>query len=154
MVHAEPLAPEHAEALGPIDAAAAERVGREPMLSDGAMGFYARAGHAFVAVRDGEPCGFALAQAVWDGRRATLRLKPLAVADAADDEARAALLEAVTKSAYDAAVYDLVAEAAEADARAQSILEREGWRPEPVRTFRRTLGSRGATAGEAPGRAG
>lgn len=145
MVHARPIEDEDGEALGGIDLAASERAGQEPMLSAGALSFYARSGHAFVAIRDGRPCGFALAQAVWDGRRPTLRLRPLAVADAADDEARAALLEAVTKSAYDAAVYDLVADAAEGDLRTQSILEREGWRPEPVRSFRRTLGSRGAS---------
>lgn len=144
MVHARPLNGEDGPDLRSVDAAASERAGQEPMLSAGSLAFYARSGHSFVALRDGEPCGFALAQAVWDGRRPTVRLRPLAVADVADDEAREALLEAVTKSAYDAAVYDLVADAAESDLRTQSLLERFGWRPEPVRSFRRTLGSRGA----------
>lgn len=131
--------------LEPIDAAAAERAGQEPMLTTGSVHFYARSGHAFVAVRAGEPCGFVLAQAVWDGRRPVVRVRPLAVADVADEEAREALLEAVTKSAYDAAVYDLVADAAESDHRTQALLERIGWRPEPLRSFRLTLGSRGST---------
>ena len=143
MVHARPLSAEDGDVLVPIDVAASERAGQEPMLSEGALAFYARSGHAFVAVREGEPCGFALAQAVWDGRRPTLRVRPLAVAESGDDEARGALLAAVTKSAYDAAVYDLVADAAEGDLRTQSVLEREDWRPAPVRSFVRTLGSRG-----------
>lgn len=145
MVHARPLAPEDGPLLRPIDAAAAERTGQEPMLNAGSLAFYARSGHAFVAMRDGEPCGFALAQAVWDGHRPTVRLRPLAIADAGDDEARDALLEAVTKSAYDAAVYDLLADADESDHRLQSRLTGADWRPEPVRVYRRTLGSRGAT---------
>lgn len=144
MVHARPLTSEDGAVLEAVDAAAADRAGQEPMLTAGSIAFYARSGHAFVAVRDDEPCGFALAQAVWDGRRPTVRLRPIAVADVADDEARTALIEAVTKSAYDAAVYDLVADAAEGDLRTHSLLEREGWRPEPTRSFRRTLGSRGA----------
>jgi len=83
---------------------------------------------------------------VWDGRRPTVRLQALAVTDDGDREARAALLEAVTKSAYDAAVYDLVATIPEGDPEALRLLADEGWRPEPVRAFRRTLGSRGADA--------
>ena len=145
MVHARPLNIEDGPLLSGIDAAAAERSGQEPMLNAGSLSFYARSGHAFVAIRDDEPCGFALAQAVWDGHRPTVRVRPLAIAAVADDDARDALLEAVTKSAYDAAVYDLVAEADESDMRLQSRLEREGWRPDPIRAFRRTLGSRGAS---------
>lgn len=145
MVHARPLSPEDGPLLSAIDDAAAERGGQGPLLNAGSLSFYARSGHAFVAIRDGEPCGFALAQAVWDGHRPTVRLRPLAVAEAADDAARDALLEAVTKSAYDAAVYDLLADADEGDAHLRSRLTRADWRPEPVRTFRRTLGSRGAT---------
>lgn len=143
VVHARPFQEDDGEALRAVDDAASERRGGEPVLTAGALSFYARSGHAFVAIRDGAPCGFALAQAVWDGRRATLRSRPFVLADDADDEARAALLEAVTKSAYDAAVYHLVAESAEGDVRTRSLLEREGWRPEPVRTYRRTLGSGG-----------
>lgn len=144
MVHARPLTGDDRHELEPIDAAAAERAGQEPLVTAGSISFYARAGHAFVAVRDGRPAGFALAQAVWDGRRPVVRIRPLAVADVADDEAREALLEAVTKSAYDAAVYDLVIDAAEGDGRTYALLQRVGWKPEPVRPFRLTLGSRGA----------
>jgi hypothetical protein len=140
-----PLVVDDLEALAPIDRAAAARVSSEPLLTAAGMAFYARTGHAFVAEAEEGPRGFCLAQAIWDGRRPTLRLAALAVADAADGEARAALLEAATKSAYDAAVYDLVAEVPEDDAATGELLRREGWRPEPVRPFRRTLGSRGAT---------
>jgi hypothetical protein len=133
-------------ALEPIDAATAARSGREPTVTRGSLSFYARSGHAFVAEDASDTRGFALAQAVWDGRRPTVRLQALVVADDGDREARAALLEAVTKSAYDAAVYDLVAVVPEGDPEAQRLLADQGWRPEHVRAFRRTLGSRGATA--------
>ena len=145
MVRVRPLDVDDLERLAPIDAAAAARAGGAPALTPGGMAFYARTGHAFVAETGDAPRGFCLAQAIWDGRRPTLRLATLAVADAADGEAREALLEAVTKSAYDAAVYDLVAELPEGDEAAHRLLAREGWSPEPVRLFRRTLGSRGAT---------
>jgi hypothetical protein len=141
-----PLAADDLAALGPIDRTAAARVGSEALLTPGGTSFYARTGHAFVVETDEGPRGFCLAQAVWDGRRPTLRLAALRVAHEGDGEARAALLEAVTKSAYDAAVYDLVAELPEGDVAAQDLLRREGWEPEPVRPFRRTLGSRGAAS--------
>lgn len=124
-------------------------------LTRGATSFFARTGHAFVAEEHGTPRGVALAQAVWDGTRPTVRIGTLtAVARDADDadperpsqvDVRAALLEAVTKSAYDAAVYDLAIEAPEDDQELHALLQREGWATDPVRLHRRTLGSRGAT---------
>ena len=146
MVRVRPIDVEDLDLLEPIDAAAAARADAEPALTRGSVSFYGRTGHAFVAEGASGVRGFALAQAVWDGRRPTVRLQTLAVADDGDCEARAALLEAVTKSAYDAAVYDLVAEVPGADDEAQRLLAAEGWRREPVRTFRRTLGSRGVDA--------
>lgn len=146
MVRVRPIDVDDLAALERIDAAAAARADREPVLTRGSLSFYARTGHAFVAEGAGGVRGFALAQAVWDGRRPTVRLQALAVADDGDDEARAALLEAVTKSAYDAAVYDLVAAVPEGDPEALRLLADQGWRSEPVRAFRRTLGSRGADA--------
>lgn len=145
MVRVRPIDVDDLALLEPIDAAAAARADGEPVLTRGSLSFYARSGHAFVAESASGARGFALAQAVWDGRRPTVRLQALAVA-ADDREARAALLEAVTKSAYDAAVYDLVAEVPEGDDEAQRLLTDAGWRPEPMRAFRRTLGSRGADA--------
>lgn len=146
MVRVRPIDVDDLAALEPIDAAAAARAEREPALTRGSLSFYARSGHAFVAEGASGARGFALAQAVWDGRRPTVRLQTLAVSDDGDREARAALLEAVTKSAYDAAVYDLSAMVPEGDLEVQRLLADEGWRPEPVRAFGRTLGSRGADA--------
>ncbi len=144
MVRVRPLEVDDGAALAAIDVDHAGRAGHDPVATRGALSFYARTGHAFV-VEDAEGVrGFALAQAVWDGTRPTVQLQTLAT-DAADPEARAALLEAVTKSAYDAAVYDLVARAPHGDPALHELLEREGWRAEPVALLRRTLGSRGAS---------
>lgn len=134
-----------AAALGPLDADYAARHALETHVTEGSVSYFARTGHAFVAVGTQGPLGFALAQAVWDGARPTLRLNRLAV-DAhaeAGDEVREALLEAVTKSAYDAAVYRLVAEVPEADAPACEALRRHAWCERPLRAFARRLGSEG-----------
>lgn len=141
--HARPLDPDDLEGLEPIDRAYAERFGLEPALTRGSAVFFARAGHAFAAYRDGRPAGFALAQAVWDGTRPTLLLGRLAVRDDDDREAREALLESVTKSAYDAAVYDLAVDLPKADAVGAAALETKSYREAPLRRFVRILGSRG-----------
>jgi hypothetical protein len=144
MVRVRPLEVDDGEAVAAIDVDHAARVGHDPVATRGALSFYARTGHAFV-VEDGQGTrGFALAQAVWDGTRPTVQLQVLATGEA-DAEARSALLDAVTKSAYDAAVYDLVARAPDGDPALHALLEREGWRTEPVALLRRTLGSRGAS---------
>lgn len=138
MVRVRPLDVSDVDALGAFADAAPGR---------GAVAFYARTGHAFVAEDDAGIAGFALAAAVWDGERPTVRLARLALrahAEADDaDGVRAALLEAVTKSAYDAAVYDLVAEIPEGDAATAAWLVAADWTVRPVTTFVRTLGSRG-----------
>ncbi len=144
MVRVRPLDPDDLGRVQAVDAAAARATERPPVATRGAVSFYARTGHAFVAEDDGGVRGFALAQAVWDGTRPTVRLRTLAVAERSDAEARAALLEAVTKSGYDAAVYDLICELPEGDDDARDLLDAAGWTPEPVRLFGRTLGSRGA----------
>ena len=143
MVRVRPLDVDDAASIEAVDRDHAARLGRDPVATRGALSFYARTGHAFVAEDDGGLRGFALAQAVWDGTRPTVQLQTLATAEG-DAAAREALLEAVTKSAYDAAVYDLVARAPEADPRLAELLDREGWSREPVALLRRTLGSRGA----------
>jgi len=144
VVRVRPLEPDDLESVQAVDAASAHATGRPPVATRGALSFYARTGHAFVAEDDGGVRGFALAQAVWDGTRPTVRLRTLAVARPSDAEARAALLEAVTKSGYDAAVYDLICELPEDDADARNLLDDAGWSLEPVRLYGRTLGSRGA----------
>lgn len=136
MVRIRPLDVSDLEALGGFGDGAPGR---------GAVAFYARTGHAFVAEDDGGTAGFALAAAVWDGERPTVRLARLALRAGGEggDGVRAALLEAVTKSAYDAAVYDLVAEIPEGDAATAAWLVAADWTVRPVTTFVRTLGSRG-----------
>lgn len=143
MVRVRPLESNDLEHLSALLSNAAERAGEESLLTRGAVSFYSRSGHAFVVEDDAGVRGFALAQAVWNGVRPTVRLQTVRVADEGDDTARAALLEAVTKSAYDAAVYDLVATVPEQDDRLNALLEVHGWSSEPVRAWRRTLGSRG-----------
>jgi hypothetical protein len=85
-----------------------------------------------------------LAHAVWDGARPTVTIARTAVADGASEACRA-LLEAVVKSAYDAAVYHLVANVPLSDRATAEVLE-ETWRERPMRRFERQLGSRGAQA--------
>ena len=98
----------------------AQQFGLENIISRSSVSFYGRTGHAFVAVRNTQTVGFVLAQAVWNGTRPTVYVNRLSVPDSSEDtEAREALLEAVTKSAYDAAVYDLQAQVPEADVKGQ-----------------------------------
>ncbi len=145
MVRVRPLDTADLENVQGVDAVAARTAQRPPVATRGAISFFARTGHAFVAEDAGGTRGFALAQAVWDGTRPTVRLGTLAVAQSSDAEARAALLEAVTKSGYDAAVYDLTCEIPDGDQDARALLDAAGWSPQPVRLYGRTLGSRGAT---------
>jgi hypothetical protein len=142
LTFARPLTPED-EALTALDRRYAEAFGLEPLLSRSSVLFYVRTGHAFVAVRAGETTGFVLAQAVWNGTRPTVMVNRLAVPDPEDTASREALLEAVTKSAYDAAVYDLWVQVPETDAAAAAALGTKRYRPLPERLYARTLGSRG-----------
>lgn len=142
LTFARPLAPED-EALAELDRRYAEAFGLEPFLSRSSVSFYVRTGHAFASVRDGEPTGFVLAQAVWNGTRPTVYVNRLVVPDPQDTASREALLEAVTKSAYDAAVYDLQVQVPEADAAAAAALGAKRYRALPERLYARTLGSRG-----------
>ena len=146
LVHARPLTPDDEEVLAPIDAAYARRFGLEPLLSRASLSFYVRSGHAFVAVRSGREVGFAFAQAVWNGARPTVYLNRLAAADEDDSglEARLALVEAVTKSAYDAAVYDLQALLPAGDALSRRALDEKSYKLKDYVIFGRILGSRGA----------
>jgi hypothetical protein len=79
---------------------------------------------------------------VWDGARPTVRLVRLVGADAA----RRALAEAVVKSAYDAAVYALVAEVPTTDTELAELLASGGWGERPTRRFERLLGSAARSA--------
>jgi hypothetical protein len=142
-VFARPLRQDEEEILTEIDKAYTQKIGLEPFLSRSSLHFYVRTGHSFVSVRAGEPTGFVLAQSVWNGTRPTVYVNRLAVADLADSESRLALLEAVTKSAYDAAVYDLQVQYPKADAQGLAALTEKQYLEQPLRLFGRVLGSRG-----------
>lgn len=140
-----PVEVDDLEGLAPLDAAYAAAHGLAPAVTRAALAFYARSGHAFVLGPAAAPRGFVLAHAVWDGARPTVAVARL-VADGGDPTVLAALLEAVVKSAYDAAVYDVVAEVPAGDAAATTALGAP-WSERPVRRFERVLGSRAAGAG-------
>ncbi len=142
LTFARPLSPED-EALSELDRGYAEAFGLEPILSRSSVSFYVRTGHAFVSVREGEPTGFVLAQAVWNGTRPTVYVNRLAVPDPEDTDSREALLEAVTKSAYDAAVYDVQVQVPETDVATGEALGKKSYHPLRERLFARALGSRG-----------
>lgn len=143
LTFARPLSPDDQDALEPLDASYAEHFGLEPVLTKSSVSFYVRTGHAFVAERGGETVGFVLAQAVWNGTRPTVYVNRLSVPDVTDSGAREALLEAVTKSAYDAAVYDLQVQVPEADDGAARALSAKSYALTPERVYGRVLGSRG-----------
>ncbi len=140
-----PVEVDDLERLLPIDTAYAHAHDVGAVVNRAALGFYARTGHAFVAERAGRTLGVVLAHAVWDGARPTVTIARTAVAEDAP-EARRALLEAVVKSAYDAAVYDLVADVPVSD-RATAAVLAEAWHERPTRRFERQLGSRGTPSG-------
>jgi Protein of unknown function (DUF1999) len=142
-VFARPLSQDDEEILVEIDKTFAEKIGLEPFLSRSSLHFYVRTGHAFVSVRSGRATGFVLAQSVWNGTRPTVYVNRLAVANLEDHESRLALLEAVTKSAYDAAVYDLHVQHPSADVQGLAALAEKQYLEKPFRIFERVLGSRG-----------
>ena len=137
------LTSEDAELISAIDSTYAAALGTEVTATAGSASFHARTGHSFVAELAGEPAGFVLASAIWTGGRPLVRMERLATADPADLPARDALLAALVKSAYDAGVYDLLAELPEADSQGAAALLATDFSPARVRMFERTLGSRG-----------
>jgi hypothetical protein len=145
-----PLEVDDLGALEALDVDYAGRHGLAPIVGSASLAYYARSGHAFLAQAPERPtgsaagsaAGFALAQAVWDGARPTVRLVRLVGALAA----RRALAEAVVKSAYDAAVYALVAEVPTTDTELAELLASGGWGEHPTRRFERLLGSAAGSA--------
>lgn len=139
-----PVEVDDLDAFAPLDAAYAAAHDLAPAVTRASLAFYARSGHAFAAGPVAAPRGFVLAHAVWDGARPTVAIARVV---AADDDAAVlrALLEAVVKSAYDAAVYDLAIDLPAGDAAARAALEAP-WRERPVRRFERVLGARAASA--------
>lgn len=143
-VYVRPLADaaEAEAAIRATDAAYAERHGLEPALTRGSLSFYARSGHAFVAYADGEPSGFVLAHSVWSGERPVVQVSRLAAAEG-DAASRRALVEALTKSAYDAAVYDIEVLHPDADTAGAEAWTAQAYRAAGRTVYRRVLGSRG-----------
>ena len=143
LIFARALSQDDGDDLAPIDRLYAQHFGLEPIATRSSLNFYTRTGHAFVAVKEGEIAGFAFAQSIWNGTRPTVYLNRLAVADLDDTESRLALIEAVTKSAYDAAVYDLQVQLPKGDKSGISALADKGYSEVDVVSFARVLGSRG-----------
>jgi hypothetical protein len=137
-----PLSFEDVDALRPLDESYVRLTAQEPLVEQASVSFYCRSGHSFVLEDGGEVAGFLLAQAIWDGRRPAVAVRRLVAGPTGGEAARQSLLEAVTKSAYDAGVYDIVVEQPEADGEAVAALAAAGYSPRPVRVFGRVLGSR------------
>jgi hypothetical protein len=135
-----PLNADDIDDLGLLDGAYSRRTGCEELVEPALLSFYERTGHAFVLEDGGTARGFLLGQAIWDGRRPTVLVARVV---APDEAGRSALLDAVTKSAYDAGVYDLLLELPEAEAAAAPTLVSCGYHPRESRLYGRVLGSRG-----------
>ena len=77
----------------------------------GAVKFYARSGHSFVAVRGGVNVGFALAQTIWQGDDSIVLVRTIITSPTLTQELRAeiynGLLRAIFKSAFDTATYQI-----------------------------------------------
>lgn len=144
-IRLRPLEVDDLDALRALDGAYAQRCGMEPIVDMATVRHHARSGHTFVAYRDDDPAprAMVLAHTIWDGSRPVVRASRL-VAHDDDPVLLDRLLEALVKSAYDAAVYDLVVEVPQADAAGQASLRANGFDARAVRRFERVLGSRAA----------
>lgn len=143
---AKALSQDDEDALTPIDQAYAEQYKVEPLIQRSSLSFFERSGHAFTALSMGEVVGYVFAQAIFNGTRPTVLVSRLAVSnddEALAEDARAVLVEAVTKSAYDAAVYDLLVLLPEADTAAQQAFAQNQYDEGKLTALVRTLGSRG-----------
>lgn len=141
-----PLTVDDLDALLELEEAYASRYRLEPTVSLGSANFYARSGHSFTAERGGTVEGFVLAHAIWDGLRPLVRATRVTARPDDWEQVAPALIEALTKSAYDAAVYDVEVLVPSGDDELASALDEKRYRPADWRPYRRTLGSRGAEA--------
>jgi hypothetical protein len=147
-----PVTEDDLAALATIDAGYASTHAVEALVNAASTRFFARSGHSFVAERvdvegTGACVGFVFAHAVWRGDRAAVQTARLAVAEGAGKGPGDALVAALTKSAYDAGVYDLTVAAPSSDASLAEALKGATFHEVDVVTFARTLGSRGAAGG-------
>lgn len=143
---AKAISQDDEDALTPIDQAYAEAFQVEPLIQRSSLSFFERTGHAFTALNMGEAVGYVFAQAIFNGTRPTVLVSRLAVRsddDAVAQDARAVLAHAVTKSAYDAAVYDLLVLLPEADTAAQQAFVQNQYDKSNITALTRILGSRG-----------
>jgi Protein of unknown function (DUF1999) len=112
--------------------------------------FYARSEHSFAAVDDPNleltlVLGFILAQSVWMGDKAIVLISSLRVHPDAPAGTLAGLLHAVTKSAYDGAVYEVHLAS---DKHLEPFAIKEGYTDTGLKRMVRILGSRSAGGGE------
>jgi len=146
-IRIRPLLEADLELLAVIDTGYAAHHRVAPTVSLAALRFFERSGHSFVAERvddDGlaRVTGFLLAQAVWTGDSPTVHGLRLAVDEVAAAEARAALVKALVKSAYDAGVYQLLFRTPGADEPLRDALKAEGYLLDDQVTLELMLGSR------------
>jgi hypothetical protein len=137
-----PLVTDDEDALIPIDLVYARAYSVAIAVDPGQLAFYLRTGHAFVAEETGVLSGFILAHSIWDGRRPTVRVRRV-VSSGEHPEVVAALLGAVTKSAYDSGVYNIELEIVPHDKTSMSVLTDQGFEKRPVVLYGRYLGSQG-----------
>ncbi|HKI58586.1 MAG TPA: DUF1999 family protein [Trueperaceae bacterium] len=149
VTHARPLDSDDADSVAVIDRVYAGAHGLERRASAASLRFFARSGHAFVAEADAGVLGFVLAQPLFDGERPTLFASRLASPPPGDEDALRALLKALTKSAYDAGIYDIRVELPEGDAAGAAALAAEDYGPSPATVYARQLGSRAAAVASA-----
>ena len=117
------------------------QVAGERPLSLGALRFFARTGHSFLAEEGERPLGFALAQAVWQGEATTVLITRI---EGEGEEVLQGLLRAVVKSAYDAGVYEVALHLDPSRKALERALLEEGFALGPLVLCVRVLGSRGA----------
>ncbi len=110
--------------------------------SEAALRFYARGGHTFLAEQEQALFGFALAQAIWQGDRATVLITRLL---AESSEVQEGLLRAVAKSSYDAGSYELAMVTGTTDTAMHEVLRTVDFKVDHRFLAVRVLGNRGTS---------
>ncbi|GAB5602745.1 DUF1999 family protein [Thermus sp. FJN-A] len=123
-----------------LDLERLNQVAKDRPLSLGAVRFFARTGHSFLAEEGESPLGFALAQAVWQGEATTVLLTRI---EGKDQKVLEGLLAAVVKSAYDAGVYEVALHLDPGRKALAEALLAQGFAVGPLVLAVRVLGSRG-----------
>ena len=123
-----------------IDQDYCRRYGTEAIVNLSSLNFYSRSGHSFASLVEGRLNGFVFSHAVWGGYKAVLQVTRLAASD--DNEpVQSALLEALLKSAYDAAVYELRVTQPNNDEKGLATLMKKDFKLTNTKLLQRTLGS-------------